>query len=58
MIKEYSRVYLTMTQTDLAIKDWQESVDVGYIVALIFCAIIFITFCIAPNIYWLIRHFS
>ena len=57
-MKEYSRIYLTVTQTDQAIEEWEESVDVGYICALVFCALVFATFCIAPNVYWLVRHFS
>ena len=47
-----------MTKSDQAIEDWKESVDVGYICALIFCAIVLVTFCIVPNVYWLVRHFK
>lgn len=46
-----------MTQTDLAIEDWKQSVDVGYICALVFCGLMFASFCIAPNVYWLYLHF-
>ena len=58
LLKDYSRVYVTMDQTDLAIEEWQESVDVGYICALVFCGVMLAAFCIAPNVYWAINHFK
>ena len=51
-------MYVTMDQTDLAIEEWQESVDVGYICALVFCSAMLAAFCIAPNVYWVINHFK
>lgn len=32
--------------------------ETGYIAALIFCSIIFAAFCLAPNIYLLVKHFK
>ena len=57
LIKDYSRVNVTMTQSLAATEDWQESVDGGYIAALTFCGIMVLCFCIAPNCYHLGRHF-
>lgn len=47
-----------MTQSVQAVDDWDENVRVGFIISLIFCALITAIFCISPNIYLLYRHYS
>ena len=46
-----------MTQSSLALEDEIEMLHVGYICAVIFCAFMFATFCIAPNVFLVISHF-
>ena len=56
LVKDYTRLNVTMTQSLAAAEEWQESVSVGYVAALTFCAIMVLCFCIAPNCYHLGRH--
>ena len=57
LVKDYSRLNVTMTQSLAAAEEWQDSVDIGYIAALTFCGIMVLCFCIAPNFYHLGKHF-
>ena len=58
LVKEYSRLYVTLEESEPAVEEWYASVSVGYVVALVFCGIMFVVFCCAPNIFHLIRHFT
>jgi hypothetical protein len=58
LVKDYSRLTVTVTQSDDAALNWQDRVRVGFICALIFIALVVCTFCIVPNIYLLMTHFS
>ena len=47
-----------MTQSELAVENWDDNLEVGYIISIVFCAIVAVTFCIAPNVCLLFKHFS
>lgn len=57
LVKDYSRLTVAVVKSDQAAEEWDQSVEVGYIVALCFCSLIFLAFCLAPNIYLIICHF-
>ena len=58
LVKDYTRLYVTLENSELAEIEIRDNVHFGYIVSLIFVAIMFVTFCCAPNFYMLFRHFS
>lgn len=57
-MKEYSRLEVSLTQSDNETAEWQDSIKVGYICALTFISICIAIFCIAPNVYWVMCHYK
>jgi len=58
LVKSYSRVELSMDQSEQTAEDWRDSMRAGFICALLFISICVTLFCIAPNVYWLVLHFN
>ena len=58
LIKPYTELYVTLTNSEEAEEEIRDDVRVGYIVSLCFVALMIALFCCAPNIYHLVRHFS
>ena len=56
LIQSFTRLTVSLTQSEPAVEEWEESVRIGYIFALIFCTLVIGSLCIAPNIYLLIKQ--
>ena len=58
LLRNFTRMQLQIEPSHYMTEEWYSDVRVGYIISLIFCAFVFLFFCIIPNVYVVFRHYS
>ena len=56
LIRDFTRLQIAVNPSSYYTEEWKDDVNLGYIISLVFCSVLFALFCVVPNAFVVWRH--